>query len=243
MEGGAALGERLLDQIVLARRDAPGEEQEIAGFLRTVEQRSEVVEAVAGDAEARRFAARECHMGGEAIAIGVADLMELGFGVDLDEFVAGREDRDAGARKDVDLGGAHRGDSSDVGCGKACAGRDERIAAVGLASRGDDVAAGAKLQFGLKANFAVRDLDVFEHDHGVRAFRESCAGHDLERGAGFEWFGTRRFTGAEDARDGNPVAGGECSTLDGVAIPGGAMEWREVAVGSDRRGDNALECF
>jgi hypothetical protein len=95
----------------------------------------------------------------------------------------------------------------------------------------------------LKANFAVRDLDVFEHDHGVRAFRESCAGHDLERGAGFEWFGTRRFTGAEDARDGNPVAGGECSTLDGVAITGGAMKWWEVAVGTDRRGDNALERF
>jgi hypothetical protein len=84
---------------------------------------------------------------------------------------------------------------------------------------------------------------VFEHDHGVRAFRESCAGHDLERGAGFEWFGTRRFTGAEDARDGNPVAGGECSTLDGVAIAGGAMEWWEVAVSEDKLGGNALECF
>ena len=77
----------------------------------------------------------------------------------------------------------------------------------------------------------------------VCAFRESCAGHNLERGAGFEWFGTRRFAGAEDASDRKPVAGGECGTLDGVTIPGGAMEWREVAVGVDRRGENALECF
>ena len=130
-----------------------------------------------------------------------------------------------------------------MGCGKACAGRDERIAAVRLASRRDDVTAGTNLAFGLKADFAVRDLDVFEHDHGVCAFRESCAGHNLERGAGFEWFGTRRFTGAEDASDGKPVAGGECSTLDRVTIPGGAMEWREVAVGVDRRDENALECF
>jgi hypothetical protein len=51
------------------------------------------------------------------------------------------------------------------------------------------------------------------------------------------------FAGAEDACDGEPIAGGKCRTVDGVAIAGGAMEGWEIAVGADGMGEDAMEGF
>ena len=51
------------------------------------------------------------------------------------------------------------------------------------------------------------------------------------------------FAGAEDADDGKPVACGQRGGLDGVAIAGGAVEGREIAVGTDGRGEDAVDDF
>ena len=59
VEDGAALGECLLDEVVFAGGDASGEEQKVAGLLRGIEERAQIVEVVAGDTEANGFAAGE----------------------------------------------------------------------------------------------------------------------------------------------------------------------------------------
>jgi hypothetical protein len=84
---------------------------------------------------------------------------------------------------------------------------------------------------------------MFEHDHGIRALGDRRAGHDFERGSGFEPFGGQRFAGAENTPDGKPVAGVEFGTLDGVAIAGGAVKGREIAVGTDGFGENPMKGF
>ena len=155
MEGGVALGECLLDEIVFAGGDAAGEQQQIAGFLCAVEEGVEIVEGVAGDAEAHGFAKGEGDLGGEAIAVGVANLVGLGGGVDLDEFVASGEDGDAGLREDLDLSGADGGERGDVCGGETRAGGDEGIAGVRLAADGNDVGAGTDFAIGPEADCAV----------------------------------------------------------------------------------------
>jgi hypothetical protein len=82
---------------------------------------------------------------------------------------------------------------------------------------------------------------VFEHDNGIGTFGDGCAGHDLECGPGGERGGWRRLTGAEDSCNWKPIARGESPGLDGVAVAGGAVEWRKVAVGDDGCGEDAVE--
>jgi hypothetical protein len=167
----------------------------------------------------------------------------LGGGGDFDQLVAGGEDGDAWLPEDIDLRGADRGEGGDVAGGEARAGGDERVAATGFTAGGDDVAAGADFAAFAEPDAAVGNLDVFEHDDGIGACGDGCAGHDLERGAGGERLCGAWLAGAEDAGDGEPIAGGKCSTLDGIAIARGAMEGWEIAVGGDGPGEDAMEGF
>jgi hypothetical protein len=105
------------------------------------------------------------------------------------------------------------------------------------------VAAGTDLAAFAETDAVVRDFDVLEHNDGVGAFGDGCAGHDLECDAGSERHGRRQLTGAEDSCNWKPIACGERSGLDGVAIAGGAVEGRKVAVGKDGRGKDAVEGF
>ncbi len=202
---------------------------------------AKVVQTVAGDAEAHGLAAGERDLGGEAVTIGVADLVGQWGGVDLDQLVAGGEDGDAGTREDLDLGSADCGEGSDMGGGEARAGGDEPIALARFAAGWNDVAAGADLAVWLEADASVHGFDVFEHNDRVRSCRERRAGHDLQCGAGFERCGGGRLAGAEDAGDREPVATGECGGLNSVAIAGGAVEGREVAIGADGLCENAMD--
>ena len=204
-------------------------------------KRPEVVEIVARDTQADGFASGECDLRGKTVAVGVTNLMGLRCRVDLDEFVAGGEDGDPGPGEDFDLSSADGGERGDVRGGDAGARRDERIAAAGFAAGRDDVAAGAELAIGLETDFAVRDLNMLEHDHGVGAFRDGCAGHDFERGAGGQRRGRRRFASAKNAGYGKPLAATEGCGLDGIAVARGAMEGREIAIGADGNGEDAVE--
>jgi hypothetical protein len=84
---------------------------------------------------------------------------------------------------------------------------------------------------------------VFEHDDGVGAFWERRTGHNLERGAGYEWCRGSWFTRAEAAGNREPITCGERCSLDGVAIARGAVEGREIAIGADGLGEDAVERF
>ena len=206
VEGGAALGEGLLDEIVFAGGDAAGEQQQVAGLLRSVEKRPEVVEVVAGDAEADGFAAGECDQRGEAVAVGVADLVGLRGGVDLDQFVAGGEDGDAGPAKTSTCAAPTAASAA------MCAAVRRVPAAMSGSPRRASLPAGTmwlpgrSLRSGWRRILPSGDLDVFEHDDGVGAFGDGCAGHDFERGAGGERRGRRGFASAENAGYGKPVA-------------------------------------
>lgn len=118
-------------------------------MLRCIEQRAEIIEVVASDAEGKGFAASEGDLGSEAIAVGVANLVRLRSGVDLDQFVTGGEDGDAGLREDLDLNSADGGERGDVRRRETRAGEDERIAGAGLAAGGNDVGAGTDFAVGL----------------------------------------------------------------------------------------------
>ncbi len=189
------------------------------------------------------MAAGDGDLGGERGAVGVADLVRLWRRGDFDQLIAGGQDGDARTREDLDMSGSDGGECSDVSGSEAGAGGDERIAAAGFAAGGNDVAAGTEVAVGLEADTAVVDLDMFEHDDGIGAFRDGCAGHDLECGVGCERRSGRWLAGAEDAGDGQPVAATEGGGLNGIAIPGGAVEGREIAVGMNGDGENAVESF
>jgi hypothetical protein len=48
---------------------------------------------------------------------------------------------------------------------------------------------------------------------------------------------------AEDAGYRQPSASDECRGLDGVAVAGGAVEGREIAIGGDGSGEDAVDGF
>jgi hypothetical protein len=105
------------------------------------------------------------------------------------------------------------------------------------------VAAGAEFAAFAETDAAVGNLDVFEHDHCIGPGGDGCAGHDLECAAGGEQLCKGGLAGAEDAGYGQPSASNECRGLDGVAVAGGAVEGREIAIGADGRGEDAVEGF
>jgi hypothetical protein len=209
-------------------------------LLRTVEQGSQIVEVVAGDANAPRLSAGECDLRGETVAVGVADLVRLRSAGNFHQLVACGEDGDPGTREDLNAGDTDGGEGGDVGSGEARAGGDDWIAGAGFAAGGHDVAAGAELAAVVEADAVPRNLHMFEHDHGVRAFRHGCASHDLECAAGFECCGARRFASPKDSGHGQPVASSQRGGADSVAVASGAVEGREIAVGTDRRREGAV---
>jgi hypothetical protein len=105
------------------------------------------------------------------------------------------------------------------------------------------VAAGAEFAALAETDAVVGNLDVFEHDHGIGPGGDGRASHDLECAAGGERLCRGGLASAEDAGYGQPSARDECRSLDGVAVAGGAMEGREIAIGADGRGEDAVDGF
>ncbi len=194
-----------------------------------------------------RLAAGERDMCGEAVAVGVADLVRLRGGGDLNQLVAGGEDGDAGLREDFDGGCADGGERGDVVGGEPRACGDDRIAAMGFAAGGNDMAAGANA-----ASLARRmrssklpppvstcsSMTTASAPSGTGApvmISSAAPGWSGAEGAGSP---ARRvpMTGSQ-----SPVA--MAAACDGVAVAGGAMEGRKVAVCVDGCCENAMESF
>jgi hypothetical protein len=78
---------------------------------------------------------------------------------------------------------------------------------------------------------------VFHHHDGVRAFGERCAGHDFSRFSRSDVAG-KYLAGTNLADD--PEAAWNIGGADCEAIPHGTVEGREVAIGYDILGDDAI---
>lgn len=110
---GAEFGEDDFDEVVLAGRDAAGEEEQVKGET-FGDEAAGVFEVVLGDGEDGGEAAGLADLGGDGIRVRIADLFEGRGGVDGDDFVACGEDGDAGLAIDVDLSLANGGEYGDV---------------------------------------------------------------------------------------------------------------------------------
>lgn len=99
------------------------------------------------------------------------------------QFVAGREHRDADAPDDVELRQAKGRDQRDILRPQPPAGLQCGVACGNVLARGPHI--GARLQPGGKHNLAVFEADVLLHEHGIGAVRHRRAGKDAHR---LPWF-------------------------------------------------------
>src|SRR4029077_11411390 len=130
-ELGAALGERLLHQVVLAHGNAGGEEEEIAAqsLLDPGVQR---IRVVTRNAENFGSAARGLDLCSQGVAVGIADLVGAGLRVHFYDFIAGGEDGNFRTAKDPQQVLAHRGGDRDGTVINAYAWRQQHLAPTGF---------------------------------------------------------------------------------------------------------------
>ncbi len=172
----AELLECEFDDIVLAGGDAAGEEKEI-GFETLFDESAGFVETVWGGGKDDGDATRKGDLGGEGEGVGIADLMgERGL-VERDDFVAGREDGDAGFGVNGDVGGADGGTEGDAGVAEAFAGGEEDGSGGSFGGPGVEVEAGGG---GGDGDVSFVAGSVFNHDDGIGALGERGAGHDFD---------------------------------------------------------------
>ena len=232
-ELGAEFGEDDFDEVVLAGRDAAGEEEQVKGET-FGDEAAGVFEVVLGDGEDGGEAAGLADLGGDGIRVRIADLFEGRGGVDGDDFVACGEDGDAGLAIDVDLSLANGGEYGDVVEAEAGAAGEDDAAGVGVAAGGGPVFAGAGLAGG--GHLAVRKRRVFDHDYSVGAEGHGGTSHDFDALAG-EDFAGEAGSGADFPDD--LERAGEVGTADAVAIADAAGGGGIVAVGGDVGGEDA----
>ena len=238
----AARGDRVDDEIALADRAAAGKDDEV-GVARTASSAAISASIVScagavrlGDAAVRRDDRAERK------AVDVVDLAGRERPARLDDFVAGREDRDARPRVHLDVGAADRGQRADAARRQhiACA-HDPSPAAMSAPRRpmfcpGDR---GAKDRRPRRCRLA----RLLDHDDGVGALRHRRAGRDFGARAG----GDRRRTASGRcrcarrcaARGRRPRGAGGVGGDDRVAVHRGARERRHVDRRRDVRGGDA----
>ena len=126
IEFGAEFGEDFFHHIVLARRHAAGEQQQVGGEAAS-DHLARVLDRVARHGQHLGHAAGARHLCGQRPGVGIANLKFLGNLVDFHDFVAGGDNRDDRAAVDRDAGPADRRQQRDVGVIQAFAGVQDHL--------------------------------------------------------------------------------------------------------------------
>ena len=172
-------GQHFLDEIRLADRDAAGGDDRVGDLRRLAERRFKRRRLVGNDAHVDDVGAEPSEQAMQRVAIAVIYLARRQGLADRGQFVAGREEGDAQAAPDLDLGDAERGDQPQFGRTDPLAGRQCHGAAC-------QILAGAPRVLALPlagGNDYRSFLDPrhFLHHHGIRPRRQHGAGHDAHR--------------------------------------------------------------
>src|SRR5215813_3436948 len=86
------LSKDLLDQIVLAHRDPAGKQEQV-GFKSIGNEFPQAEGLVRGDRKQSRLTSRSCDLCCQRVAVGIANLRWTGRNFDIDDLVAGGQNR------------------------------------------------------------------------------------------------------------------------------------------------------
>ncbi len=117
---------------------------------------------------------------GQQCAIGIVERGRAQRHAGFDQLVAGREQRDANAAADRQLGQAQSRGERDIGNRQNAAGRQHHRTDAHIFA--GQAAIGAALQARRHNDGAIFGPHIFLHEHGVGVIRHRRAGEDADRG-------------------------------------------------------------
>ncbi len=261
----AFASEDFFDYVEVAAGDAGGGDEEVAVREGLVDAGGEGLDGVASDIEDVGDAAALADGGGKAGGVGVVDLAGGEGLAGAEEFVAGREDGDAGAAVHGDGIEAEGGDDADLPDADDSAALEHDLSGLHVLADLTDVstegsgdidtdgvggAVGAEgdLGWGSAADRragALFFVGLLEGDDGVRTAGHGGAGHDADGFARAD----RAFVdlaGGEPADDAEGAGGsvgsaGGVGGADGVAIHGSVGHGGNVEAGDDIGGEHLAD--
>ena len=222
----------LFDQIVLAHGNPAADQQQIA-LEAFAQQQRQFVGAIGRDRKNDGLTASGINLGGQRVAVGIANFVGAGRQVDVDQFVAGGQNGNARPAISRDLGASDGGGDSDDGMVHASPTRDHGGALSCFGAGGNNVLAGShRAMHGHGGVFA---LGIFDHHDGIGARWNGRARHDFGRLPGCNLGRALFYSGSgldlgdttQSSRRGRDVGSPHCKS-----VTGGAGERREIAVGA-----------
>ena len=164
--------------------DFTGEQQEVAGQA-AANHLPRVLHGIARYGQYRWDAARARHLCGQRVCIGIPYLELLRRLIDLDDFVAGRDNRDRWFLEHAHGGPPERSEHCNIGIIQPFAPMQDGFMRRRFATARID----GLMQLGgaVDAHAIVLAMRVLHHHNGVRARRHGRAGHDFDRLSGSDF--------------------------------------------------------